>query len=168
MTITVKRVTKRTLDSYFEVFSNTLITQFPEYSKKKIEFFISMPWSKRRYKKLLRNKNRLLLGAWVNNKLASVLDAEMPFGGVSLCIWVMVDSKFQRKGVGIKLLTTWENIVKKKGSHSLYLYADKRNISYYKKLGFELLGLWSRSWFGGDVYIFTKLIQEPREENYLK
>jgi hypothetical protein len=34
-------------------------------------------------------------------------------------------------------------------------------------VGFTLVGLQEKAWFGVDVYIFTKLIQEPKEENFL-
>ena len=63
----------------------------------------------------------------------------------------------------------WERIVKKMGGHLLFLDdAEGRNLAYYRKSGFKRTGLLPKAWLGKDTYIFTKLIQKPREKNYLK
>lgn len=166
--MSIRRIREKDIDPFFSVFKRCLRTQFPEYSNELINAFLRKYWSKRKYRNQVKNKNKLLLGAWVGKKLVGVLDANMPFGGVSFCAWIMVESEFQRRGVGRKLIAEWTRVVKKAGAHSIYLDADRRNRAYYKKLGFEEIGLWRGSWFGLDSLIYTKLIQKPRAKNYLR
>jgi GNAT superfamily N-acetyltransferase len=164
----IRKIEKNEIDIFFDVFSKCIKTQFPEYSINKIRYFLSKMWSKKEYRKCFADKARFILGAWIDRRLVGILDAKMPVGGVSRCVWLMVELDFQGQGVGKKLLDEWERIVKIKGAHSLYLDADNRNVPFYKKVGFSKIGFWKKSWFGNDMYLFAKTIQEPREENYLK
>ncbi len=166
----IKKITLSTLEEYYHFFEKSLALLFPEYNKKEREFIFSHPkaWSKEKYKRLLKENSRILLGVWENDKVVGILDAELPFMGVSLADWLMVDKKSQKTGIGTKLLNEWERIVKRMGAHSIFLYADKRNNMYYKNRGFELSGVHKKAWFGQDHYLFTKTIQIPKEENYLK
>lgn len=166
-TIQVKKVSEKSLDEFYNLFSSGISTQFPEYSSSQKKFFLKKH-SKKKYTQLASDKNRLLLGAWIGKQLVGLMDIVMPVGGISFGIWLLVDPQFQKKGIGMKLLQTWEEKVKRKGAHGLYLYSPQRNVLYYKKMGFTLLGHWENSWFNFDNYVFTKLIQEPKEENYLK
>lgn len=168
--VTIKRITPEDLDVFFDLFSGLVKTQFNEYSDKTKEFMVThkKAWSKETYKRLISDTTRILLGAWKSRKLVGILDAEIMIGGVSLCTWLIVDPGFQRKGVGKKLLKSWEHLVRKEGIHSLFLYSSKHVIPFYKKMGFEVSGLHKKGWFGSDEYILTKLIQEPKEENFLK
>ncbi len=166
--VVIKRVREKDLNAFFELFSRLIRAGFPEYSQKTREFMVTNKrmWTKSHFKEQV--KRRLIIGAWAGNKIVGLIYADSPWGGVSLAYWLMIDPNFQRQGIGKKLLATWEKIVKDKGAHFIYLYADKRNVDYYKERGFEIAGLMKKGWFGSDDYIFTKLLQEPKEENYLK
>lgn len=168
--VEIKRLKENNLDEFFDLFSRLVKTQFKEYSEKSREYMVTSnrAYSKEKYLDLIKDPFTLLLGAYANNKLVGLLHANIMDGGVSLCIWIMVDPDFQKKGIGQKLLKHWENISLTYGAHSLFLYASKHNISFYEKMRFELSGLHKKAWYGTDDYIFTKLIQEPKEENYLR
>ncbi len=166
----LRELTVKDLDDFFTLFSTHLQSEFPEYSINTIHAMVSDPrmWSKENFRKILHNKTRLIIGAFIEEKIVGFIEAEYPFGGVSLGIWLIVHSDYQRRGVGKALLQKWEEIIKSLGGHNLYLYADKRNKQYYEKMGFKLIGLHAKGWFGQDEYIFSKIIAEPKEENYLK
>ncbi len=66
------------------------------------------------------------------------------------------------------MLKKWEEVAKEKGAHGLQLEADKRNVEFYKKMGFKEVGFLEKGYFGTSNYIFFKVIQEPKEENFLK
>lgn len=117
---------------------------------------------------ILKNNTRFIFGAFVNNELVGILEAEYPFGGVSLGVWLMIKKSLQKQGIGAALVRMWENKTKEVGGHNLYVYTDKRNKGFYEKVGFKLVGLHEKSWFGNDEYIFSKVIQNPVEENFLK
>jgi len=94
--------------------------------------------------------------------------ADKLYGGISYGVWLIVDSNFQGRGIGESLLKHWEDEVKKQGGHGLKLEADKRNVEYYKKMGFRLVGLEKKSYYGLDEYVFQKTIAQPKEENFFK
>ncbi len=168
MKITIRRITLKNFDHFFDFFKKTVSSEFKEYSKGDLNYIFSRGWSKKRYVSWLKNKDRFILGAFYKNKLVAVIDTEMPFLGVCFCSWLMVDKKLQNKGVGTKLLKELEKIMKKKGVHMMLLYADKHNIPYYKKVGYKWVGNINKSWFGQDHHVFVKHIQKPKEKNYLK
>ena len=168
MKTVIKRITPEDLNKFFNFFRQTVVAEFPEYSKKKLEYIIKKGWNKKTYRDALRHNNRFILAAWNENKIVAILDAEQPFLGVCFCSWLMVDHKFQKKGLGTKLLKELEKAASKKGVHMIYLYAYKHNVPYYKKIGYNYAGNMKKSWFGMDDHIFTKLIREPKEKNYLR
>lgn len=168
MNVWVKEISANNLDEYYKLFSRLLSTQFPDIPKKNVEHFLKNDWSKDRYLKSIKENRRVLFGAWLDKKLIGVLDADTPFGGVSLITWIIVDSDYQKKGVGKEMLSKFEKEMINKGAHSIFLHADKRNIGYYEQLGYGKLGLWENSWFGGDIYVYTKTIQKPKSQNYFK
>ncbi len=168
MKIIIKRIALKDLDAFFEFFQKTVTEEFPEYSKEDLEYIFTRGWRKKNYKNWLKNKKRYILGAFNQGRLIALLDAEKPDTGVCFCCWIMVDKKMQRRGVGTSLLAKLESIMKNKGAHMIFLYAGKQNIPYYKKIGYKWVGNMEKSWMGQDHHIFTKLIQKPKEENYLR
>jgi hypothetical protein len=61
-----------------------------------------------------------------------------------------------------------EKVMKEKDAHMLYLYSGQGKVPFYKKVGYEWVGVMKKSWFGQDHHVFTKLLSEPVEENFLK
>ena len=168
--IEIRKITLRSLDAFYTFFKKNFALLFPEYNKKEIRFILKARWgwSRKRYRELLEEKDRIILGAYDGRKIVGILDAELPEAGVSECDWIMVHKDYQGKGIGKELMKEWERIVKKMGGHMLFLDAKGTNASLYIKRGFYLVGSFSKGWFGKDTYIFTKIIQNPREKNYLK
>lgn len=169
-TLRIRKITIKDLDIFFALFSRILKTEFPEYSIRTKEFMIRNKngWNKKKYRKWILDSSKFILGAWKKGKLVGVFEGETMVGGVSLCTWIMVDPDFQKQGIGKKILQAWESVSLKKGIHSLFLYSTKKNIPFYTKAGFELSGVHKKGWFGSDDYMLTKLIQEPKEENFLR
>ena len=50
----------------------------------------------------------------------------------------------------------------------IQLQSDRRNLEFYKKRGYSVLGFDEKGYFGVDNYIMKKVIQEPKEKNFLK
>lgn len=166
----IRTIKSKHLGDFFELFSTLVKTEFPEYSQKTKEYFLlsDKAWSKKRYRKILKAQRGFLLGAWVDKRLVGFIDANLPFGGVSFCTWLGVDQAFRCYGIGKALIQAWEVKAKAKGAHSLLLYGDKRNIEFYKRAGFALIGIWPQSYFGADSWILTKRILQAKEENFLR
>ena len=115
MSIIIKRITSKDLNKFFDFFKRTTAAEFPEYSRKKLNFIILTGWNRKRYQNLLKQNNRFILAAWNKNKIVGILDAEQPFWGVCFCCWLMVAKQFQGKGIGTNLLEKLEKVASKKG-----------------------------------------------------
>ncbi len=102
------------------------------------------------------------------DQIVGFLMVSAAYGGVSFGNWLVVCRNYQRQGIASKLLKIWEKEAKKWGCHKLHLLTEGRNVSFYQKRGFILLGLIPKNYFGADDFYFYKTIQEPKEENYLK
>lgn len=166
----IRRLKPVDLKEMFMLFARVLNESFPEYSPniKTAMTAGKKYWNKANYAKRLVNPDRYIIGAFNANKLVGLLDAEMPFAGVSFVVWLMVDKDYRGRGIGENMVAVWEKNMKKRGAHLLYLFADDRNIEFYKRVGFKISGSFEKGWFGTDDNLFTKLIREPNEENFLK
>ncbi|PIY94013.1 MAG: hypothetical protein COY68_04250 [Candidatus Levybacteria bacterium CG_4_10_14_0_8_um_filter_35_23] len=156
-------------DQIKEFYSHFLgwIDLFSEYSKSTINFF-KKEWTEDIFKERITDQIHLVLAVKVSDKPAGILIAKRLEGGVFHCDYLIVDSKFQRKGIGRALLSEWEQIAKKEGFHNIRMEAEYLDLEFYKKCGFEVIGEDKKGFYGTDNFILKKLIQEPREENFLK
>jgi GNAT superfamily N-acetyltransferase len=156
------------LDIYYDFFQKNVSILFPIYSDKEINFILTAGWSKEKLKKSIEQNRKDLFAAFDKNKIVGIFETEKPFMGVCFAVWLMVDKKYQSKGIGTKLIEAFENNAIKLGAHSTYLYTDNKNLDFYKNRGYEFVGVHKKAWLGYDHYYFGKQIAEPKEENYLK
>ena len=163
MNFVVKQIVRESdLKELGKIYSLTIQNEFPEYTPKTIQYFI-----KPSYRSIMLAK-KIKLGAFHQGKIIGYLLANNPFGGVLFVSWIAVLKTYQGKGVGKKLLEKLEQIAKIKGAHSILLSTYKRDTGFYEKQGFENIGYDEKGYFGLGEYHMRKIIQEPKEENYLK
>ncbi len=170
MKIEIQRLNLADLEPFYTFFSKNINTTFPEYSEKLKEFMLNseQAWNKENYRNKLTKQNRYIVGAFIEDMLVGSIEYTTPEFGVSFCVWLMVDSEYQRKGIGKKLIEHWEKEMKDIGVHFIYLNADDRNKDFYTKVGFTNNGKFEKAWFGLDSLFFSKQIQEPNEKVFLK
>lgn len=168
--ITIRSLTIEDIDTFFSLFTTLVTREFPEFTTNSTTYFLTHEnaWSKERYKKSLTNNTEILLGAWDGKKLVGLFHGERLFGGVGFGPWIGVHKSYRGRGIGKKLLHEWEQKVLKLGGHSVYLYAGEKNVPFYEKMGYSLVGVYKKGWFGADYYMVVKQLAEPKEENYLK
>ncbi len=160
--ILIRKLSKKDRSSLEKVYTETVKSEFPEYSKKVLDNFATKKYRTR----VLSLPTQL--GAFEKGRLVGYLLAEKPAGGVVYIAWLAVIKEQQKKGIGTKLLEKFEKISRQAGVHNIQFDTNERNIGYYKSRGYELVGLDKKGYYGVDHYILKKLIQEPKEENYLK
>ena len=166
---TIRRLRPTDYSKVYRLFCASIQSQFPEYTPGVKAYIVKERsyWNRVYYKNKLHNKNRIMFGAFKKTVLVGILDAEHPFGGVSMGSWLIVNPQFKRKGIGTRLLRRWQKEISKRGGHMLYLYSPRRNVTFYKKIGFTKAGFLSKGYFGIDEYIFTKQIRKPNEHKFL-
>jgi len=166
--VLIRKAILKDLNKFFKFFSQSINSQFPEYTLLTHRFFLEEDYSKESFKRWLKKNKKLLLLATIKGKIVGYLLAELPYGGVACCNWIAVDDRYQGQGIGSSLLKEWEKEAREQGAHKLHLWADKRNIEFYKNCSFVLIGQISDCWFGADDYLFIKTLAKPKEKNYLR
>lgn len=156
--LVIKPLYEKNLRSLRVIYSKTLKDDFPEYSLKTINHFVSA-----RYMAQLEIK----LGAFIDGKLTGFLLAPRPEGGVLSIYWLAVGRNYRGRGIGTALLSHAEKKALKMGVHNIRLDCDKRLCRFYEKHGFEVMGLDKKGYYGVDNFIMRKIIAEPKEKNFL-
>lgn len=154
---------------FYEAFIKHLEVQFPEYSKKALEFVINVDWEWRWLSSQLRAKRKsAILAKNESGKIVGFLLFQKNYGGVSLINWLSVNKKYQGHGIATNMLNKWEKDAFEKGAHALQVWTTKKNRDFYKNRGFKESGELPSFWFGIDHYLFYKIIGKPIEKNYLR
>lgn len=170
MQLDVRSIDEKDIDTFYDIFVRCLKTEYPEYSEKMINHFLTrqQSFTKENIAFWLKNHFNYAFLGYIDTELAGFALGRNVDLGVSFLSWLGILPEFQRKGLGRKLLESWETFSKEKGAHVIHVYSFARDLPFYEKCGYHVLALDKKAWFGVDHYILRKHIQEPREENYLK
>ena len=160
--INIKEGKALDIKNFYKLFKGSVKKSFPEYSFKAKQSFFKKDYTEKQFLKWLAIKEIDLLLAFFNKEIVGYLVGGFSIGGISFISWLVVKSKFQRKGIGSALLKRYEGIVKGKGLHKIHLWTNKRSTQFYKKNGYILVGHISKNFFGADDWLFYKKIQSPK------
>ncbi len=167
--ILVEQVKKEQLDVYFQTFCRLINELFPEYSERVRRFFYTDPRAiNREGLDIMFNRGDILLAAHNQVDIMGILIAGKPFGGVSTAHWFAIDPAYQGRGLGTRMVRTYEDLVSSMGAHSIRFETAAKNRKYYQRYGYQLIGFDETSTFGTPNDLFRKLLQEPQESNFLK
>jgi len=94
--------------------------------------------------KRINEKTEIFFGYKQNNELIGYVTMIPSFPGYKHCevYWLAVKKKFQKQGIGKKLMKFIENFAKNKGFRKVCLYTGKemKNAQlFYKKIGYEFV-----------------------------
>ncbi len=89
---------------------------------------------------LIRELDDIHLGAFLSSELVGCLLLRPQLEGVMKMRQVAVDSRYQRKKIGTKLVKFAEVLAKKMGYSKFELHARETSIAFYKALGYETFG----------------------------
>lgn len=162
-----KKAGSEDIDKFFVLFSKSIKTQFPEYSEKTQDNFLEKEYSPESIKIRIEEGSLYIYLAYFESEIVGYVVTMDLAGGVCLANWVAVADEYQHKGVASKLLEMWENDAKNHGVHKLHLWTDKRNLEFYKKIGFEYAGMIPDNFYGADDYLFYKSIKKPDEKDWV-
>lgn len=170
MDYAIKQLSINDLTSVVDIVNRVLQDDFPEYPKRVSDIYRKHIYNKKFFRKLIKNKDNVVLGAVINQRLAGVIVIKIEFGGVAYIEWLAVKKEYRNKGLGSSLLKQAEKWALNNFYHYLYLFTEsKKNMEYYKQRGFNYLGCHRKSYFGADEHVFQKILKDkPFEEMFNK
>lgn len=103
---------------------------------------------------LRENLNKfILLAAIMDGEVIGVLYGTPQEGGVGTIVWLLVDPKYQKTGLGKNFFSLALKEYKKKGCHKLKLTVPKEEIIYfYTKQGMQLEGTHLNHWWNMTIW----------------
>lgn len=158
----IKSLIEEDYETFHHVYSQILFEAFPEFSQKVKNLLSSKKMTKKRF------TNPIKFGGFVSNQMVGYILTNKPEAGVIKIDWIGVKKEFQQQGTGTALIIKAEEEARKLGAHNMQLVCDKHLVEFYTAKGYEVLGFDKKSYFGYDVYIMKKLLQEPNESLFLK
>lgn len=159
---------KEDVGSFYPVFAQALKTIFPCYTQKIIELFINKIYTPANFIYWLNNNLKTIIVTKEKDKITGFIVIDQPYGGVSFCRWLAVLPKYQKKGLGRKLINAWVDFAKSQGCHKVELASEPLAKTFYEKVGLTLEGERKLSYFSVDNFIFGKIIGKPNEESMIK
>jgi len=170
MKFKIKKLNSKHAAVIHSLIKGSLKEDFPIYLPRIAPIYAKI-FNEKFFRKFLNRKTNAGFGAFdqKNNLIASV-EARGDFGGVAFVEWFIVKKVFRSMGVGTSLLKKVDQWLIKHKYHYEYLYTEtEKNINFYKKRGFEYVGLQKKAWFGIDEHLMQKVLREkPFEEIFEK
>lgn len=167
-TISIKQIGLDEFDQFYDVFESNTRKLFPEYKDEAIEIMLKSD-SRSALKKKLKAKQVMIITGLVSDKIAAcIITDRLHYGGVAELHWLMTSPSHQHKGLASNILKYVDQIFLEQGAHKLKLYADKRNLDFYQKRGYEIVGKIDEHYFGTEDYIMVKTLQKANPKNYLR
>lgn len=168
MEVEIRPIKKKEVKEFARLIKKSLLGDFPDYSSKIKRFLLKGELSFKLLSEKFPKRRPVLWAAFMAGRMVGYLEAGLPYGGIIFVMWVGVGRGFQGKGIGRKLFDKFARWAKTQGVHALHLYTAKDTMPFYKKLGFEDIGLVKKGYFGVNDHFMIKILQEPKEENFLK
>lgn len=168
MNIKIEKLLFKDLSVFWQLFAQTIKQDFPGYSPKVVEYFLTRMYSQYNFQQWLMTGWKIVLAAKIENKIAGFAVLDKPYGGVCFLRWLGVQPAYRKKGVGKKLIAEWEAYGRKYGCHKIEVAGQPGAKKFYQKVGLRLEGKRELSYFGIDQYIFGKVIGQPKDEIMIK
>lgn len=166
----IRRLSFDKIKGVAQIVAKVLEDDFPEYEPRVSLIYRKHIFNTKYFFKLHRKKSNIIFGAFAKNELVGIIVVIGDFGGVAFIDWLAVKKQYRYLGIAKALLKATENWLLEHYYHNMYLYTEsKKNIEYYKRRGFEYVGVRKNSWFGADEHLLQKNFRgKPFEEMFEK
>lgn len=157
----IRELRENDYEEFHNLYSQILLEAFPEFSSNIKNFLSAKEKTRKRF------DNPIKFGAFISGKMIGYIIVGKPGAGVTKIDWLGIRKDYQNNRIGSNLIDRAEKLAKQRGVHNIQLICDKHLAGFYQRNGYEIIGLDEKSYFGLDTYIMKKLLQEPKEENFL-
>lgn len=165
MNLSVRPLQSVEFDQFYEIFTQVIVEEFPEYSKNIVRYLLTKIYTKTNFLYWLDNDMKTIL-LCVNDgrEIIGFAVIDEPYGGVSLCRWLGVLRKYQRKTAGSLLVAKWLENATLQGCHKAEVASQPGARMFYARMGMKEEGFRALSYFGSDQYLFGKILGKPQEK----
>lgn len=154
----ITALTAENLDSFYELFSVIMNTEFPEFHKNDIYTFVNVLHKKENFSRPEYQRIYEVIIAIEENNVIGFIIAIKSVTGVSNLAWMGVEKTFRMKGVGSSLLAYYEKIADNLGYHLLELNTIKGKEDFYIKNGYYVVGVREDGHYHIDNVIMNKRV----------
>jgi len=159
MKYTISTISPLELPSFFKVFQEILTQEFTQYKPHIIHYLLGSIYNQTNFTYWLENNLKIIYVAKdTDGTIVGFAVIDEPYGGVSLCRWLGITHKYQKKGIGKALIAKWLDLAVSQKCHKIELAAVTSAKEFYTKAGLVLEGLRKLSYFGADQYVFGKVL----------
>ncbi|MBD3280045.1 GNAT family N-acetyltransferase [Candidatus Dojkabacteria bacterium] len=161
--ITIRRLNSKDLDEFYPLFEKMISHDIPEIASK-ADFFLKSDYSKGRIHSSLVFPKIAIFGAFVKDersgseKLVGFIWGNSTYAGLGFISWLKVAGEYKRNGIGGRLIGYYEDFVRSKGGHVVELYCFQGMKEYYRKQGYEVIGIREKGYFKLKQFILNKYL----------
>lgn len=142
----IRRLGAGDIEAFYPLFEQMLREDIDEL-KDRSKFFLEGDYTRDRVYSSLIFPKIIIIGAFVNQKLIGFVWGSATYAGLGFISWLKVDADYQGKGIGKKLVHSYEKSVRNKKGHVIELYCFDSTLGFYTKLGFEKIGIRKKGYF---------------------
>ncbi len=88
-----------------------------------------------------------IFGAFYEKELIGFIWGNTPYAGLGFISWLMVKKEFRKQGIGKSLVKYYEDYIKKISGHVVELYCFDRLLDFYKKNGYDVIGIRKKGYY---------------------
>ena len=162
--INISDLSLENVDDFFTLFETIVKEDFPEYSDKVKNFFLTRDYSKQSFINLIGQRYRKVLIARESDEVVGYLVGDGTYGGVGFVSFFGVKKEKRKNGIGSALLKAYEEFCKSKKAHMIKLYTFDRIQPFYEKLEYEHIGEEKMGYWGTTNQVMGKRIGDWNEE----
>lgn len=161
----IKQLNIKDFEKFYSFAHDFILEQFLDYPPVVREKWWEEEFNKKKLLGNIKKEDVIILLAYADNVIVGFSYLVLEYGGSLYVCWLCVDKPYRGIGIGSEFLKKIEETALNKKRHFIHLSTENlRNIEYYKKRGFDLIGLHKESWFGMDEYSMQKNLRKPFEE----
>jgi len=152
----IKEINIKNIPEMVSLVSQVMADDFPFYPIKVIEAYKKI-FNEKYFRDFFNNKKNIYFGSFYKNKLIGIFGLKADIGGVAYGDWLVVNKEYRNQGIASALLKKAEKWMINNKFHTYYLYTEsEKNISFYRKRGFNYVGTMKKFWFKQDEKIMQK------------
>lgn len=158
----VKKLNPKDFDRFYNFASDFILNRYQDYPPEVRKKYLEQDLDKKQLVEDIEKGNAQVLVAFSAGGIVGFAVLGFERGGAVHIQWLAVDEKYRGHGIGSQLLVLSEEVAKEHKCHFVILWTEsEKNIEFYQKRGYYLVGLQRQAWYGIDENLMQKNLCPP-------